>query len=198
VKTAIVPRPLDLREVGPAFLLTFDTRLCHADPAKGIARLLRDRLSPATGFPFLAGDATGDSTNAIVLELDDRVAPSGYELLVNSDGVRIRGGDEAGLFHGTQTLTQLLPPQIFRRTLVPGVEWQLPGVEINDRPRFAWRGMMLDVSRHFFGVEAVLKLISRATSFAASINLGFSASEARRSATVCAACASVSSMTRMN
>jgi hexosaminidase len=159
LKTAIVPRPLHLREVGPGFLLNADTRLCHAGPIEGIARLLRDRLSPATGFPFPAGDETDGTGNAIVLELDDRAGASAYELLVNGDGIRIRGGDEAGLFHGTQTLTQLLPPQIFRRTLVPGAGWQLPGVEISDRPRFAWRGMMLDVSRHFFGVEAVLKLI---------------------------------------
>ena len=159
MKTAIVPQPVDLREVGPDFLLNAETRLCLGDRTAGIGRLLRERLSLATGFAFSTGEGTDGNGNAIVLQIDERLGESAYELLVNSDGVRIRGGDEAGLFHGTQTLTQLLPPQIFRRTPVPGATWPVPGVEISDRPRFAWRGMMLDVSRHFFGVEAVLKLI---------------------------------------
>jgi hexosaminidase len=51
--------------------------------------------------------------------------------------------------HGTQTLRQLLPPAIFRRAVVPGVSWDVPGVEIEDAPRFSWRGSHLDVGRHF-------------------------------------------------
>jgi hexosaminidase len=130
------------------------------DPASAeVAHLLRQQLTPATGFSLLSGNLTDDVGDAIALTVDGRIGPSAYELEANTEGVRISGGDVAGLFHGTQTLRQLLPPQIFRRTTVSDVDWYVPGIEIADRPRFAWRGMLLDVSRHFFGLEMVLKLI---------------------------------------
>lgn len=159
MSTAVVPRPLKIHEGGAGFRLGPTTRLCFDGSTSGVAQLLRERLVPATGFPLPAAGLTEGGGDAIVLEIDDRLGLSAYELRVNAEGVRIAGGDLAGLFHGTQTLLQLFPIQIFRRTLFSQVEWQIPGVEISDRPRFAWRGMMLDVSRHFFGVEAVFKLI---------------------------------------
>ena len=159
MSTAVVPRPATLRETGAGFRVGPKTRLCFDGQASGVAELLRQQLAPATGLPFPAAHLTDNKADAILLELDDRLDPSAYELQVRPEGVRIAGGDLAGLFHGTQTLRQLLPVQIFRRTPCSGVEWQIPGVEISDRPRFAWRGMLVDVSRHFFGVEAILKLI---------------------------------------
>jgi hexosaminidase len=73
--------------------------------------------------------------------------------------VRIAGGDAAGTFHAGQVMRQLLPPEALRRVPTGGVEWSLPGVVIEDEPRHRWRGMLLDVSRHFFGRDVVLKLI---------------------------------------
>ena len=84
----------------------------------------------------------------------------GYRLEVAPDGVVIRGGGAAGMFYGTQTLLQLLPPRVFGAAKVQGpVAWTVPAVRINDRPRFVWRGLLLDVARHFFSKEELKNFI---------------------------------------
>jgi N-acetyl-beta-hexosaminidase len=102
--------------------------------------------------------------NAIVLALTTQVPapahPEGYELTVTPRGVRIQSPTPAGLFYGVQTLLQLLPPEIESRTRRDAA-WTVPCVHIVDYPRFAWRGLMLDVSRHFFTKEFVEQYIDR-------------------------------------
>lgn len=71
----------------------------------------------------------------------------------------ITAGSGAGLFRGIQTLRQLLPPQAFSHSQEEEVIWTIPCVSITDYPRFGWRGMHLDVSRHFFDKEFVKKYI---------------------------------------
>lgn len=93
------------------------------------------------------------------VETDDTVAAEGYELRVAEDGIRIRGGDAAGVFYALQTLKQLLPPDVYRRAHPGGVTWSLPVCEISDSPRHRWRGCLLDVSRHFMPKDFVCKLI---------------------------------------
>lgn len=90
---------------------------------------------------------------------DERLAPETYRLTVRESSVRIVGGDAAGVLFGCQTLLQLLPPEIFRRALVVGVDWVIPAVDIDDRPRFGWRGVMLDVARHFLPKHDVFRFI---------------------------------------
>ncbi|MFC5946192.1 family 20 glycosylhydrolase, partial [Micromonospora harpali] len=82
----------------------------------------------------------------------------GYRLDVTPDAVRITAATPAGLLHGVQTLRQLLPPAVESPTPV-AARWAVPGGVIVDRPRFAYRGAMLDVARHFFGVADVLRVI---------------------------------------
>jgi hexosaminidase len=79
----------------------------------------------------------------------------GYHLSVKANGIVISANKPAGLFYGAQTLWQLLPQEIDSKTKMIGVKWQVPIVEIYDYPRFAWRGLMFDVSRHFFTKKEV-------------------------------------------
>lgn len=121
---------------------------------------LQEKLSTATGYEVnvnIKGKAN------IVLELNRNpnatLGEEGYTLSVKSDGVKIIANKPAGLMYGAQTLLQLLPPQIESDKLEENVSWQVPQVEITDYPRVGWRGMMLDVSRHFFTVEEVKQFI---------------------------------------
>ena len=75
------------------------------------------------------------------------------------DSVRIRGYSAAGVFYGVQTLRQLLPPDILRRSPVDEMRWTVPVVEIEDTPRFSWRGAHMDVARHFMPKEFILKFL---------------------------------------
>ena len=86
----------------------------------------------------------------------------GYRLIStpgSPGGVQITGASPAGVYYGIQTLRQLLPVQIFADKKQSGVEWKIPCCVITDQPRFAWRGFMLDDSRHFLGAEYVKRLI---------------------------------------
>ena len=79
----------------------------------------------------------------------------GYRLSVKTNGIVITANKPAGLFYGAQTLWQLLPQEIESKTKINGVSWKAPVVEIKDYHRFAWRGLMFDVSRHFFTKKEV-------------------------------------------
>jgi len=86
---------------------------------------------------------------------DATLGPEGYQLNVNGNGIVIQANSNAGLFYGWQTLQQIMPSAIYAKTKQANTDWQIPYVSIIDKPRFEWRGMMLDVSRHFFSKEEV-------------------------------------------
>lgn len=97
-----------------------------------------------------------------VIEKSDKIQnKEGYHLSVKPDEVRIRASDPQGVFYAVQTLLQLLPPEIFSTKKEESIEWKIPCIEIEDSPRFEYRGMHLDVARHFFGVEEVKKYIDQ-------------------------------------
>jgi len=161
----IIPRPASV-EVGKGqFRLNEDTRIAfEADwpEAKQLAAYLQSVLQPATGYalPASPADEADAPDNAIVLaRLARDAGAEAYELVVNSDGIRIAASQAAGLFYGIQTLRQLLPPAILGDKLVESASWDVACVVIEDQPRFAWRGMLLDVSRHFMSMETLKKCI---------------------------------------
>lgn len=128
---------LDLR--GGLHLVSDDARL--AAVSEYVASLL-DKTD-------VAHDGVGNDAPSLSLSLDRTLPPGAYRLSVNSKGIELCGGAEEGVISGAATLQQLL--------------WQEPGrircVGISDAPRFAWRGVMLDVSRHFFTPEEVMALM---------------------------------------
>ncbi|MFF5178086.1 beta-N-acetylhexosaminidase [Micromonospora sp. NPDC000316] len=171
---AVVPAPEQV-EADPTatFVLTGDTaiRVTAHPGARAVAEHLAALLRPVTGFPLPVADSvdvapTGDLTLTLAhtpatpapARPPTTLGAEGYRLDVTSTEVRIAAETAAGLFHGVQTLRQLLPAAVESPTPV-AARWALPGGSIVDRPRFAYRGAMLDVARHFFAVEDVLRVI---------------------------------------
>ena len=158
--TALIPLPAKLTPRAGSFALGPTTSIVAADDLRAEAELLRDQLRPATGLPLPI--ASSAKSSRITLGLDpslETVGEEGYRLTVSADEVAIRAPRAAGIRHGSQTLRQLLPPDIYRRAPAAGDSWAIPAVEIEDRPSFGWRGSHLDVGRHFMPKEFVLKHI---------------------------------------
>ncbi|MEU3408726.1 beta-N-acetylhexosaminidase [Streptomyces sp. NPDC006670] len=156
-----VPQVAVPDEEGRRYAFGPDPVLDAGPGCEGVARWLRREVGGATGWALPAG-APGE----LRLRLDPGgpesggLEPEGYRLEVGADGVELTGADPAGLFWGAQTLRQLLGPDAFRRApLRPGRSWDLPYARIADRPRFGWRGLMLDVARHFMPKDGVLRYI---------------------------------------
>ncbi|MET7979007.1 beta-N-acetylhexosaminidase [Streptomyces mirabilis] len=137
--------------------LDAETTLWAAPGTDTTERWLRATLGAALGLPLRPGPQ--DARNAVRLLLDDTLEPEAYKLsVVVNWGIEIRGGDAAGVFWGAQTLRQLLGSDAFRRALVrPGRTYGIAHQIIEDAPRFPWRGLMLDVSRHFMPKDGVLR-----------------------------------------
>ncbi|MFC4242337.1 beta-N-acetylhexosaminidase [Gryllotalpicola reticulitermitis] len=157
--TALVPLPTSVRQTdADAYRLDAETTIAAPAELRGEAEWLQGALRPATGHPFREA-VTADGAAGIVFTLDAELGAEAYRLTVSADGVRISAGDAAGAFYAAQTLLQLLPAAIYRRSTVPGIDWVVPAVEITDAPHFGWRGAMLDVARHFMPKHDVLRFI---------------------------------------
>lgn len=153
----LIPAPRSLvRPAEPAsYPLTAASPLAGEPGTERVAAWLRAELGAATGFDLLPGAGGG----GVRLELDETLGAEAYRLVVDADGVRLSGGSAAGVFHGAQTLRQLLGPDAYRRGPQAERDWAVPYVTIEDEPRFGWRGLMLDVARHFLPKADVLRYL---------------------------------------
>ncbi|RSS58421.1 beta-N-acetylhexosaminidase [Streptomyces sp. WAC06614] len=143
--------------LGPSVAVTAETAA-----ARGVADHLATVLRTSTGYavPVTVG---APAPGGIALSLSGApasVGPEGYRLTTTTGGVVIRAQQPAGLFHGVQTLLQLMPPAVMSPGVRPG-PWTVPGGTVTDQPRFAYRGAMLDVARHFFTVAQVERYIDQ-------------------------------------
>ena len=154
---SVIPRTQTLIEEHGVFVLDAHTTIVSGAGCSGVGDLLAARLRASTGFPIAT--VPGSDSGRISITIDESLGASVYTVEITSSEVRLAGGDAAGAFWATQVLLQLCPPAVLRSTPIPGTVWSVPAVRITDRPRFPWRGMLIDVSRHFFGRDSVLKLI---------------------------------------
>jgi hexosaminidase len=161
----LIPRPAEAATGQGTFRIDAGTTIQTVDTAGETGRLARhlaDLLAPATGLRLPVGPVTADTAGRILLGLDaadTALGDEGYRLDVSPQQARIIAHRPAGLFYGIQTLRQLLPAEIGSATPVPGTAWEVAAVQIRDKPEYAYRGAMLDVARHFFGVEDVKRYI---------------------------------------
>jgi hexosaminidase len=161
---AILPQPASLTQQPGVFTLKRDTTIATNVDAQNVGALLAQSLNTATKFGLRARSGTSaPDKNAIVITTDRtqmQLGEEGYQLEVTPDRVMIRSFSPQGAFYGTQTLRQLLPPQIFSQEPVTGsVNWTIPCLKIEDMPRFAWRGLMIDTARRFVPKAELMKFI---------------------------------------
>jgi hexosaminidase len=151
---SLIPLPVSMQAGKGSFTLTASTVISVAaeqPEARKVAAYLVNTLRAATGYTLKTAEAAASTGIQLVLytKPEQRIGPEGYVFDVAENKVTLSANTPAGLFYGTQTLIQLLSAASEARATAQ-VKWQIPVVTITDYPRFAWRGIMLDVSRHFF------------------------------------------------
>jgi hexosaminidase len=150
----LIPKPTSLLSGKGNFTISRDTKILvkmENEESVGIATLLSISLQPEHSYELADSDASADQGPGniqLILNSDKSLGEEGYELSITTDSILLSANCPAGIFYGVQTLRQLLPTH-------PSETLSLPGLSIRDIPRFVWRGAMLDVARHFFGVEDV-------------------------------------------
>ncbi|HEY8457759.1 MAG TPA: beta-N-acetylhexosaminidase [Actinopolymorphaceae bacterium] len=151
----ILPKPRQIQHGTGSFVLDATTQIQADDASRAAADALR------RAFPLIAQSQTGSANAAtITLSVDsERLGPEAYDLTVADERIEITGGDAAGVFYGVQSLRQLLPADAFADAATSAQSWEIPQVRITDQPAFRWRGVLLDVARHFMPKQFVLKLI---------------------------------------
>ena len=168
----LVPWPQSVAVTGGSFELSDPVRIVVDSPderAGEIGSFLADVLHKRTGFEVRVErgirDGAGSSPGAadpstIFLRLGLAAAdPEAYALRVTTNAIAIVGAGTEGLLWGVQTLRQLLPPEFEDARGERRTTWRVPGVEIEDAPRFGWRGSLMDVSRHFFPADFVKRYV---------------------------------------
>ncbi len=161
-KINVIPEPVHWKLTGGQFSLSPNTPVFVPNSAEKAAASLEQSLSPAVPLIRTKGALPEESPAGIAFRLDtslSRLGPEGYRLTVTPEQVELRAPQGPGLFYAVQTLRQLLPPEAFGSQGKAKAAWAIPCIEVEDTPRFAWRGAMLDVARHFMPTSFLLKFI---------------------------------------
>uniref|UniRef100_A0AB33IQI1 beta-N-acetylhexosaminidase n=1 Tax=Prevotella sp. GTC17253 TaxID=3236793 RepID=A0AB33IQI1_9BACT len=155
VRAQLIPQPSSVQWGQGGYTLTSGTTIsCDNASLRPAAAYLSKLLATPTGFPFRQKQRKG----SIRLMLTNTGISGSYQLSANARGITIKGADYRGVVNGIATLRQLLPTQIESRGVVKRV-WTVPAVTITDTPKYSWRGMELDCSRHFFTRDEVMELL---------------------------------------
>jgi hexosaminidase len=163
-KANLVPLPVSVTATGESFVLTKNTDVYVAGESAGqkqIGQYLADKLKLITGFEIkVVTTGNPPSKDAFYLNIseDKELGEEGYNLNISANMVTLSANNPAGLFRGIQTILQLLP--VTQQELV-----EIASGTIRDFPYYSYRGVMLDVARHFFGVEDVKKYIDYLASY---------------------------------
>ena len=168
MEISIIPQPLKISEKNGFFKFTSKTKIFISEKnykeISGIAEYFSNQFYRASGMYLDTAKLPNPEENkGIIFELnknyDKNLGDEGYTLLVEQKKIQLKANKPAGLFYAVQTLFQLMPVEIAGAEKSENTDWIIPCVSITDKPRYVWRGMHLDVSRHFFPKEFIKKYI---------------------------------------
>lgn len=171
----IIPKPLSYEAGKGKFILNNDSSIYvkgnndeETEELVKVAELLREKLNPATGYELKIVKGENTSKGNILLTTVGGEETQGNEvhkMVISPSGVTISAFKPEGVSRGIQTLRQSLPADIEKGSLVKGVEWSAPASTIVDKPEYSYRGLMIDVARHFFTVDEVKRQIDLAAQY---------------------------------
>ncbi|MGC1630952.1 MAG: family 20 glycosylhydrolase [Gelidibacter sp.] len=155
----IIPKPVALKLEQGTFEFNENTQFVISDASqKTAASILIDKFHKAGGWTLGVSEQAPKNNFIAFVEAED-LGDEAYELDVASDKITIRAKTYVGFLYAIETIRQLLPTEIESNTLVKGTAWVIPNLKIEDEPRFKWRGLHMDVARHFFKKEYVMQTI---------------------------------------
>nr|WP_314552846.1 glycoside hydrolase family 20 protein [uncultured Capnocytophaga sp.] len=155
----IIPKPQSMTLNNGNFQFTKETVFVSNQSLAPAAEIFAKQFEKASGIKLPIKNETVQ-TNYIALSIDNSLPKEGYNLVVQPDKISIAAADYNGAIYALETLRQLLPKEFESSTPV-NANWVIPTITINDKPEYPWRGLMLDVSRHFFSKEYILKTLDR-------------------------------------
>ncbi len=157
----LIPKPVELKLEKGSFEFNKNTRFYITnDEQIQASEILVRKFKTAANWD-LEVVKERPSSNVIQFKVNDDLENEAYTLNVESNNVTIEASSFSGFLYAVETIRQLLPPEIESNKQVEAVTWEIPNVKITDSPRFKWRGLMLDVSRHFFEKEYIIQTIDR-------------------------------------
>ncbi len=161
---SVIPLPVHVHKKQGVFTLTAETAIVTTQDSRQVGRYLAELLEPATGFKLkVTESAVSNRQGGHILLLNTSgkhyLGDEGYDIKVMKNRIFVNAPTMTGLFYACQTLRQLLPPAIESDCKVENVIWTIAQVEIEDKPRFQWRGSLLDCCRHFMTVDFVKRYI---------------------------------------
>ena len=155
----LTPRAKQMTQSSGTWTLPAGMRVCYGQLPDSLvteaARFVSD-LNAATGLGAVASQR---QQGEVVMQFDADCQPEGYRLDVTADGVLVKASTASGFYYAFQTLRKILPANVMARQYDASQTYQWPLVSIDDEPRFHYRGFMLDVSRHFFPVEEIKRML---------------------------------------
>lgn len=157
----IIPLPSTYELKPGTFYITGQSSIGidKSDPEMtALANYFNEEISDATGFSLPV-----NNSGTIIFQLGEHkeLGEEGYQLSISADQLILSAYKHHGIFNGIQSVLQLLPPEIKSKMVQADATWSINCIEVTDKPQFAWRGLMLDVSRHFFTKQEVKKFIDQ-------------------------------------
>lgn len=174
-KVNIIPKPMSYQSKEGKFILTKGSAIYikgntdeETEQIRWIAEFIRQKLSLSTGFPLDIIDSDNPIDGSIYLttiNANPDLGIEGYNILTTPKIIKITAYKPEGISRGVQTLRQMLPEEIDKSTVVSNVEWGVPASTIIDKPEYSYRGLMIDVARHFFSVDEIKRQIDLAAQY---------------------------------